>query len=102
MLCPTSKGDDGVLTGTGWHSVSHRCAESCRTFLQGRASGAVGVPVPEPALGDCFVWGSNRARTGNSQLEPARCLPYRVDDTTHLDVVEASPYLSEVASCHDS
>ncbi|CAL8464600.1 g4135 [Coccomyxa elongata] len=60
--------------------------------VQGRVTGAMGLPVIEHRPGDCYVWGSSNPSTGFCLSQASinhrqHCAyPVIVDDSTHLDV----------------
>lgn len=56
--------------------------------VQGRVTGAMGLPVPEQRPGDCYVWGSSDASIGAVCDRQQSALPAIVDDSTHLDVCQ--------------
>lgn len=68
--------------------------------MQGRVTGAMGVPVLEQRPGDCYMWGSCEASAGgagsrgSAGAAPGACAwqhseaPILVSDAHHLDVAE--------------
>lgn len=77
-------------------------AESLLWHVQGRVTGAMGVPVLEQRPGDCYIWGSCEASPGNAGSRGpspggaplGACawqhseVPILVSDAHHLDVAE--------------